>query len=169
MIFAARISPTPKIQVRLVQLSSTASWMLRSRSSSCRSRRRTSRSRSAASLRRGPCGAAARAHAAQHTSSLLCREVLRSSARKEISKQCMQAVESAGALLDEVFPSFGEHSQYLGVLFLAHIGKTLVPKRGQGNVKGVHLVVLAGVACGEKTGSGRELGGYVHNPLSGGN
>jgi hypothetical protein len=74
-----------------------------------------------------------------------------------------------GALLDEVLPSFGEHSQYLGVLFLAHIGETLVPKRGQGNVKGVHLVVLAGVARGEKTGSGRELGGYVHDPLSGGN
>jgi hypothetical protein len=53
MIFAARIGPTPNIRVRLVRLSSTASWMLRSRSSSCRSRRRrTSRSRSAANLRR---------------------------------------------------------------------------------------------------------------------
>ena len=37
------------------------------------------------------------------------REVLRSSARKEVSKQCMQAVE--GALPDEVLPAFGEHSQ----------------------------------------------------------
>ncbi len=44
-----------------------------------------------------------------------------------------------------------------------------MPKRGQGDVKSVHLVVLAGVARGEKTGSGRELGGDVHNPLSGGN
>jgi hypothetical protein len=64
------------------------------------------------------------------------------------------AVEGAGALLDEVFPSFGEHPQYLGVLFGAHIGQTLVPERGQGNVKGIHLVVLAGVTRGEKTGPG---------------
>jgi hypothetical protein len=52
------------------------------------------------------------------------------------------------------------------VLFGAHIGKTLFPKRGQGNVKGVHPVVLAGVACGEKTGSGRELGGGTSTTLS---
>jgi hypothetical protein len=81
----------------------------------------------------------------------------------------VQAVEGAGALLDEVLSSFGEHPQYLGVLLLTHIGQTLIPKGGQGNMKGVHLIVLASVARGEKTGSGSELGGYVHDPLSGGN
>lgn len=91
MIFAARIGPTPNIRVRLVQLSSRAAWMLRSRPSSCRSQ-------GAGRLVAGPRptffvgyvrGRSARAHAVQHTSGLLGREVLRSSARKEISKQCM--------------------------------------------------------------------------------
>jgi hypothetical protein len=42
----------------------------------------------------------------------------------------MQTVEGAGALLDEVLSSFGEHPQYLGVLLLTHIGQTLIPKGG---------------------------------------
>ncbi len=54
------------------------------------------------------------------------------------------------------------------MLFLALVGETLAPECGQGDVEGVHPIVLARVARGEKTGPGRELGGYVHDRLSGG-
>ena len=81
----------------------------------------------------------------------------------------MEAVQGPGALLNEILPPLREHPERDLVPLPIHLAQALRVQRGEGDVEGVQLVVLAPVADRERPDADGGLGGDVGYPLAAGN